>query len=169
MWQLCYNYEIRVNCCEWQEIPCEPGITPTPTSTTTKATIPSTTTTRTSTEITTPPVHVHSTTSEYTLFLPTLVTFKIYRYSTEKYSVILLCLWRNTDLLATKSRSQSQKTLICMEILLRKVGTFCWRKYSQKDLLCEKRQPCFELLLLEAFSGRGFLLQAEKGMVFLIL
>ncbi|XP_068049995.1 mucin-2 [Anomalospiza imberbis] len=60
MWPLCYNYEIRVNCCEWQQIPCEPTSTPTipQTSTTTQ-----TTTTSTSTEITTIPIHIHSTTS----------------------------------------------------------------------------------------------------------
>ncbi|XP_064570974.1 mucin-2 [Zonotrichia leucophrys gambelii] len=65
MWPLCYNYEIRVNCCEWQEIPCEHTTTPTipSTSTTTQTTIASTTTTRTSTEITTPPIDIHSTTS----------------------------------------------------------------------------------------------------------
>uniref|UniRef100_A0A8C0UI40 Mucin 2, oligomeric mucus/gel-forming n=1 Tax=Cyanistes caeruleus TaxID=156563 RepID=A0A8C0UI40_CYACU len=53
MWPLCYNYEIRVNCCEWQEIPCGSTITPTisQASTTTKTTIPTTTT---STEIITP-------------------------------------------------------------------------------------------------------------------
>ncbi|CAN8214796.1 unnamed protein product [Coccothraustes coccothraustes] len=68
MWPLCYNYEIRVNCCEWQEIPCESTITPTipSTSTTTQTTIASTTTTRSSTEITTMPIHIHSTTCEYT-------------------------------------------------------------------------------------------------------
>lgn len=78
MWQLCYNYEIRVNCCEWQEIPCGPTTTPTilhtPASTTTKITIPTTTTTRTPTEITTSPVHIHSTTSEHTPSVPTPVT-----------------------------------------------------------------------------------------------
>ncbi|XP_050830873.1 mucin-2 [Serinus canaria] len=63
MWPLCYNYEIRVNCCEWQEIPCEPTITPTIPSTTTQTTIASTTTTRSSTEVTTMPIHIHSTTS----------------------------------------------------------------------------------------------------------
>ncbi|XP_041337051.1 mucin-2 [Pyrgilauda ruficollis] len=64
MWPLCYNYEIRVNCCEWQEVPCGPTVTPTiaSTATTTKTTIGSTTTTRTTTEITTTPIHVHSTT-----------------------------------------------------------------------------------------------------------
>ncbi|XP_057881760.1 mucin-2 [Melospiza georgiana] len=68
MWPLCYNYEIRVNCCEWQEIPCEHTTTPTvpSTSTTTQTTIASTTTTRTSTEITTRPIDIHSTTCEYT-------------------------------------------------------------------------------------------------------
>uniref|UniRef100_A0A8V0ZYR2 Mucin 2, oligomeric mucus/gel-forming n=1 Tax=Gallus gallus TaxID=9031 RepID=A0A8V0ZYR2_CHICK len=25
IWHLCYNYEIRVNCCEWHEIPCDAG------------------------------------------------------------------------------------------------------------------------------------------------
>uniref|UniRef100_A0A8C0UJE9 Mucin 2, oligomeric mucus/gel-forming n=1 Tax=Cyanistes caeruleus TaxID=156563 RepID=A0A8C0UJE9_CYACU len=70
MWPLCYNYEIRVNCCEWQEIPCGSTITPTisQASTTTKTTIPTTTT---STEIITPPIHIHSTTSEYTPSIPT--------------------------------------------------------------------------------------------------
>lgn len=66
MWPLCYNYEIRVNCCEWQEIPCGHTTTPTipSTSTTTQTTIASTTTTRTSTEITSIPT---STKCEYTL------------------------------------------------------------------------------------------------------
>ncbi|XP_063015610.1 mucin-2 [Melospiza melodia melodia] len=66
MWPLCYNYEIRVNCCEWQEIPCEHTTTPTvpSTSTTTQTTIASTTTTRTSTEITTRPIDIHSTTCD---------------------------------------------------------------------------------------------------------
>ncbi|XP_039584368.1 mucin-2 isoform X3 [Passer montanus] len=65
MWPLCYNYEIRVNCCEWQEVPCGPTVTPTipSTATTTQTTISSTTTTRTTTEITTMPIHIHSTTS----------------------------------------------------------------------------------------------------------
>ncbi|XP_030911677.1 mucin-2 [Geospiza fortis] len=65
MWPLCYNYEIRVNCCEWQEIPCEHTTTPTipSTSTTTQTTIASTTTIRASTEITTTPIDIHSTTS----------------------------------------------------------------------------------------------------------
>ncbi|XP_071282083.1 mucin-2 [Agelaius tricolor] len=66
MWPLCYNYEIRVNCCEWQEIPCGHTTTPTvpSTSTTTQTTIPSTTTTRTSTETTTRPIDIHSTTCD---------------------------------------------------------------------------------------------------------
>ncbi|XP_051660232.1 mucin-2 isoform X7 [Manacus candei] len=78
MWQLCYNYEIRVNCCEWQEIPCE--ITPTPstpqtaTSTTTKTTVPLTTTSRIPTEITTSPTHIASTTSELIPSVSTPVT-----------------------------------------------------------------------------------------------
>ncbi|XP_071415412.1 mucin-2 [Pithys albifrons albifrons] len=46
MWQLCYNYEIRVNCCEWQEIPCETPTTPSTISTTTKTTVLPTTTSR---------------------------------------------------------------------------------------------------------------------------
>uniref|UniRef100_A0A8C5TPN8 Mucin 2, oligomeric mucus/gel-forming n=1 Tax=Malurus cyaneus samueli TaxID=2593467 RepID=A0A8C5TPN8_9PASS len=78
MWQLCYNYEIRVNCCEVQEIPCGPTTKPTVpqpgTSTTTKTTVPITTTARTSTEITTTPTHAHSTTSEHTPSVPTPVT-----------------------------------------------------------------------------------------------
>lgn len=49
--------------------------------------------------------------------------FNIYKYLTEKYSVILLSLWRNKRLLATKGMSQSQKTLICKEVLLRRVWT----------------------------------------------
>uniref|UniRef100_A0A8C0ZBD8 Mucin 2, oligomeric mucus/gel-forming n=1 Tax=Cyanistes caeruleus TaxID=156563 RepID=A0A8C0ZBD8_CYACU len=70
MWPLCYNYEIRVNCCEWQEIPCGSTITPTisQASTTTKTTIPTTTT---STEIITPPIHIHSTTSTPSTASPT--------------------------------------------------------------------------------------------------
>ncbi|XP_068800860.1 mucin-2 [Struthio camelus] len=46
IWTLCYNYEIRVSCCKWQEVPC--GTTPSPappaTSTTTSTTIVTTTT-----------------------------------------------------------------------------------------------------------------------------
>ncbi|XP_050191777.1 mucin-2 [Myiozetetes cayanensis] len=78
MWQLCYNYEIRVNCCEWQEIPCETTPTPstpqTATSTTTKTTVPLTTTSRIPTEITTSPIHITSTTSEPTPSVSTPVT-----------------------------------------------------------------------------------------------
>ncbi|KAF4790038.1 Mucin-2 [Turdus rufiventris] len=68
MWQLCYNYEIRVNCCEWQEIPCVPTATPTAPETTTSTTIrtkPTTTTIRTSTT----PISIPST-SEYTPPVP---------------------------------------------------------------------------------------------------
>ncbi|XP_027530012.1 mucin-2 [Neopelma chrysocephalum] len=78
MWQLCYNYEIRVNCCEWQEIPCE--VTPTPstprttTSTTTKTSVPLTTTSRIPTEIITSTTHIASTTSELTPSVSTPVT-----------------------------------------------------------------------------------------------
>uniref|UniRef100_A0A672TM53 Mucin 2, oligomeric mucus/gel-forming n=1 Tax=Strigops habroptila TaxID=2489341 RepID=A0A672TM53_STRHB len=57
MWQLCYNYEIRVNCCEWHEISCETTSTWRPTqtaaSTTTSTTVPITTTARQPTTITT--------------------------------------------------------------------------------------------------------------------
>nr|XP_021410840.1 mucin-2 [Lonchura striata domestica] len=79
MWPLCYNYEIRVNCCEWQQIPCEPTITPTipQTSTTTQTTITSSTTTRTSTEITTTPIHIHSTTSPPTPSTPKSTTMTL--------------------------------------------------------------------------------------------
>ncbi|XP_074004839.1 LOW QUALITY PROTEIN: mucin-2 [Numenius arquata] len=57
MWELCYNYEIRVNCCELHEVPCgtpsTPSLTPTATSTTTSTTVPTTTITRETTSITT--------------------------------------------------------------------------------------------------------------------
>lgn len=57
LWPLCYNYEIRVNCCKWH--PCEttstPSSTPTATSTTTSTTVPITTTARQPTTITTTP------------------------------------------------------------------------------------------------------------------
>ncbi|XP_074442921.1 mucin-2 [Larus michahellis] len=60
MWELCYNYEIRVNCCEEHKVPCAtestPSLTPTATSTTTSTTIPITTTTRQTTSIITTPI-----------------------------------------------------------------------------------------------------------------
>uniref|UniRef100_A0A803XKC0 Mucin 2, oligomeric mucus/gel-forming n=1 Tax=Meleagris gallopavo TaxID=9103 RepID=A0A803XKC0_MELGA len=47
IWHLCYNYEIRVNCCEWHEFPCEtastPSSIPTASSVTTGTTVPTTT------------------------------------------------------------------------------------------------------------------------------
>ncbi|PKU37872.1 mucin-2 [Limosa lapponica baueri] len=59
MWELCYNYEISVYCCEPFEVPCEtpstPSRTPT-TSTTTSTTVPTTTITRQTTSITTTPI-----------------------------------------------------------------------------------------------------------------
>uniref|UniRef100_A0A8C2YFS8 Mucin 2, oligomeric mucus/gel-forming n=1 Tax=Coturnix japonica TaxID=93934 RepID=A0A8C2YFS8_COTJA len=43
IWHLCYNYEIRVNCCEWHEVPCvtasTPSSTPTASSVTTGTTV----------------------------------------------------------------------------------------------------------------------------------
>ncbi|XP_009326862.1 PREDICTED: mucin-2 [Pygoscelis adeliae] len=68
LWRLCYNYEIRVNCCEWHEISCEitgtPSPTPTATSTTTRTTVPIMTTARQPTTITTMPVPTPTITSE---------------------------------------------------------------------------------------------------------
>ncbi|XP_055578551.1 mucin-2 [Falco cherrug] len=66
IWQLCYNYEIRVNCCEWHEISCEVTPTPTPTGTsiTTSTTVPTITTARQPTAITTTPVPTPTITSE---------------------------------------------------------------------------------------------------------
>lgn len=65
IWHLCYNYEIRVNCCEWHEIPCDtgPSSTPTASSVTTGTTVP-TTTTQQSTTITTIPTPTATTTSQ---------------------------------------------------------------------------------------------------------
>ncbi|CAM9472553.1 unnamed protein product [Bubo scandiacus] len=74
MWQLCYNYEIRVNCCEWYEIPCETTPTPTPTSTTTSTTVVITTTTRQPTASTTTPIPTPTITSEFTPSVTTPVT-----------------------------------------------------------------------------------------------
>ncbi|CAM9490708.1 unnamed protein product, partial [Bubo scandiacus] len=74
MWQLCYNYEIRVNCCEWYEIPCETTPTPTPTSTTTSTTVVITTTTRRPTASTTTPIPTPTITSEFTPSVTTPVT-----------------------------------------------------------------------------------------------
>ncbi|XP_040464782.1 mucin-2 [Falco naumanni] len=66
IWQLCYNYEIRVNCCEWHEISCEVTPTPTPTGTsiTTSTTVPTITTARQPTAITTTPIPTPTITSE---------------------------------------------------------------------------------------------------------
>ncbi|KAM9605091.1 mucin-2 isoform 6-T7 [Morphnus guianensis] len=78
MWQLCYNYEIRVNCCEWSEISCETtstlSPTPTATSTTTSTTVPITTIVRQSTAITTMPIPTPTITSEFTPSVTTPVT-----------------------------------------------------------------------------------------------
>uniref|UniRef100_A0A669QC89 Mucin 2, oligomeric mucus/gel-forming n=1 Tax=Phasianus colchicus TaxID=9054 RepID=A0A669QC89_PHACC len=77
IWHLCYNYEIRVNCCEWHEIPCEtastPSSTPTASSVTTGTTVP-TTTTRQSTTITSKPTPTATTTSQPTPSVTTPVT-----------------------------------------------------------------------------------------------
>uniref|UniRef100_A0A8C9F1F9 Mucin 2, oligomeric mucus/gel-forming n=1 Tax=Pavo cristatus TaxID=9049 RepID=A0A8C9F1F9_PAVCR len=74
IWHLCYNYEIRVNCCEWHEIPCEtastPSSTPTASSVTTGTTVP-TTTTQQSTTITTIPTPTATTTISTTAPTPT--------------------------------------------------------------------------------------------------
>ncbi|XP_049676673.1 mucin-2 isoform X17 [Accipiter gentilis] len=78
MWQLCYNYEIRVNCCEWSEISCETtstlSPTPTATSTTTSTTVPITTTVRQSTAVTTMPIPTPTITSKFTSSVTTPVT-----------------------------------------------------------------------------------------------
>ncbi|XP_021257809.1 mucin-2 [Numida meleagris] len=77
IWHLCYNYEIRVNCCEWHEIPCEttstPSSTPTASSVTTGTTVP-TTTTQQSTTITTIPTPTATTTSQPTPSVTTPLT-----------------------------------------------------------------------------------------------
>ncbi|OXB72765.1 UNVERIFIED_CONTAM: hypothetical protein H355_006208, partial [Colinus virginianus] len=76
IWRLCYNYEIRVNCCEWREIPCEPTSTPSPTPTatsvTTGTTVPTTTTQQSTTISTVPPPT--ATTSKPTPSVTTPVT-----------------------------------------------------------------------------------------------
>ncbi|XP_072194944.1 mucin-2 [Excalfactoria chinensis] len=77
IWHLCYNYEIRVNCCEWHEGPCgtasTPSSTPTASSVTTGTTVP-TTTTQQSTTITTIPTPTTTTTSQPTSSVTTPVT-----------------------------------------------------------------------------------------------
>ncbi|GAB0190061.1 mucin-2 [Grus japonensis] len=78
MWQLCYNYEIRVNCCEWSEISCgttsTPSPTPTASSTTISTTVRITTTGRQSTTITTTLIPTPTITSEFTPSVTTPVT-----------------------------------------------------------------------------------------------
>jgi len=78
LWPLCYNYEIRVDCCEWGEMPCEatstPSLIPTAASTTTHTTVPITTTTRQPTTITTTPVPTPAITSELTSSFTTPAT-----------------------------------------------------------------------------------------------
>lgn len=78
LWQLCYNYEIRVNCCEWHEISCEITSTLSPTSTatstTTSTTVPIMTTARQPTTITTMPIPTPTITSEFTPSVTTPVT-----------------------------------------------------------------------------------------------
>lgn len=54
MWELCYNYEIRVNCCKWQETSCETKPTSTPTTATASTTVPTITTTTRPTTTTKP-------------------------------------------------------------------------------------------------------------------
>uniref|UniRef100_G1N9C5 Mucin 2, oligomeric mucus/gel-forming n=1 Tax=Meleagris gallopavo TaxID=9103 RepID=G1N9C5_MELGA len=77
IWHLCYNYEIRVNCCEWHEFPCEtastPSSIPTASSVTTGTTVP-TTTIRQSTTITTIPTPTATTTSQPTPSVTTPIT-----------------------------------------------------------------------------------------------
>ncbi|XP_075568552.1 mucin-2 [Pelecanus crispus] len=77
IWRLCYNYEIRVNCCQQHPIPCgtsTPSPTPTATSTTTSTTVPITTTVRQTTAITTTPIPTPTITNEFTPSVTTPVT-----------------------------------------------------------------------------------------------
>ncbi|XP_061236401.1 mucin-2 [Neopsephotus bourkii] len=78
IWQLCYNYEIRVNCCEWHEISCETTSTQHPTqtatATTTSTTVPITSTARQPTTITTTSIPTSTITSEFTPSVTTPVT-----------------------------------------------------------------------------------------------
>ncbi|XP_064309329.1 mucin-2 [Phalacrocorax carbo] len=81
LWELCYNYEIRVNCCEWYEFPCKNTSTitstPTATSTTTSTTVLITTTTRQTTSITTTPIPTPTITSELTPPTPTTASTSV--------------------------------------------------------------------------------------------
>lgn len=78
IWQLCYNYEIRVNCCEWHEISCETTSTGRPTqtatATTTSTTVSITSTARQPTTITTTSIPTSTMTSEFTPSVTTPVT-----------------------------------------------------------------------------------------------
>ncbi|XP_062432338.1 mucin-2 [Rhea pennata] len=67
-WSVCYNYEIRVNCCEWHEVPCETTQSPAPTTTftTTSTTILTATTAWQPTVTTTTPKPTPVTTSKPT-------------------------------------------------------------------------------------------------------
>uniref|UniRef100_A0A8B9FLX0 Mucin 2, oligomeric mucus/gel-forming n=2 Tax=Amazona TaxID=12929 RepID=A0A8B9FLX0_9PSIT len=78
IWQLCYNYEIRVNCCEWHEISCEITSTRRPTqtatATTASTTVPITSTARQPTTITATSIPTSTITSEFTPSVTTPVT-----------------------------------------------------------------------------------------------
>ncbi|XP_035395118.1 mucin-2 [Cygnus atratus] len=63
IWHLCYNYEIRVNCCEWQEIPCG---TPTTSPVTIRTTVPTSTATPPTKSTTSPPITTPATISQTT-------------------------------------------------------------------------------------------------------
>uniref|UniRef100_U3IKI8 Mucin 2, oligomeric mucus/gel-forming n=1 Tax=Anas platyrhynchos platyrhynchos TaxID=8840 RepID=U3IKI8_ANAPP len=63
IWPLCYNYEIRVSCCEWKEIPCWPTTT---SPVTIRTTIPTTTATLPTKSTTSPPITTPATISQTT-------------------------------------------------------------------------------------------------------
>lgn len=71
IWHLCYNYEIRVSCCEWQEIPCE---TPTTSPVTIRTTIPTSTATLPTKSTTSPPITTPATISQTTPSVTSPVT-----------------------------------------------------------------------------------------------
>ncbi|XP_010081988.1 PREDICTED: mucin-2-like, partial [Pterocles gutturalis] len=73
LWQRCYDYEIRVSCCEWGEIPCETTTAPpTTTALPTTTTLPTATSTTTSTTVSTTTSTTVSTTT--TTRQPTTIT-----------------------------------------------------------------------------------------------
>uniref|UniRef100_A0A8C2U6P4 Mucin 2, oligomeric mucus/gel-forming n=1 Tax=Coturnix japonica TaxID=93934 RepID=A0A8C2U6P4_COTJA len=109
IWHLCYNYEIRVNCCEWHEVPCvtasTPSSTPTASSVTTGTTVP-TTTTQQSTTITTVPTPTATTTSQPTSSVTTPVTSCLL-YPTHTYACIFTCYFCPLSTAPTPTPSES--------------------------------------------------------------